>query len=427
MITDESPLLLSKRFLPLFMTQFFSAFTNNAFKSALFVWFAFGTLNNSTLNPALLVTLSAGIFMLPFFIFSATAGQLADKYEKSWLTQKIKQFEIVLLIASAIIFHFHHIYGLIIILFFVGVQATFFGPIKYALLPENLQDHELISGNGLIETGTFLAILLGTILGGLIIRIPYGISLLSGILIIISIISWKSSCYIPKSRIADPSLKIRWRVLTETWKIIRFAVENKIVWFSIMSISWFWLIGATFLTQFPSYTRDIIHGNERIVTLFLTMFSIGICVGSSLCNRLLKGEINSRLIPWGCMGMSLFILDFYLGGLSFHSTQPEQLIGIKLFLNSYQGWRIIFDLFMLAVFAGIYIVPLYTMMQHFSNKHQLGRIVAVNNIMNAFFMVMANVISFGLLYFGCNINQIFLILAIANVGVFFLVFRFIRK
>jgi len=438
---DSTQLFRTKRFLPLFVTQFFGAFNDNAFKNAFLIWFTYDVANHNGLDASIMVTIAAGLFMLPFFLFSATAGQLADKYEKSWLTQKIKQVEIVLMIACAVCFYMGSVYGLLIVLFLMGMQSTFFGPIKYSLLPEHLRDDELISGNGWIEGGTFLSILLGTIFGGLIIRTEYGIELLSVCLIAFAIIGWIASRSIPispPSLIGDPQLKIGWNIAKETSKIIGYARKERTVWLSILAISWFWLVGATFLTQFPVYTKDIIGGNEHIVTLFLTVFSFGIGLGSVWCNKLLNGKIDGRLVPYGALGISFAILAFVAASYYYEIERIayiEQLLHNKdailgffeFFAVGASSWVIVLSLLMLSVCSGIYIVPLYAIMQHRSSPSYVSRVIAANNVLNALFMVFASIAALILFSFNFTVTDIFLTVGVANVPVFFVVRGVVKR
>lgn len=419
-------LLKTKRFLPLFVTQFFGAFNDNAFKNAFLIWFTYDVAETSGIDAQTVVTLAAGLFILPFFLFSATAGQIADKYERSWLTQKIKQVEITLMVICATCFYFQSIYGLLMVLFLMGVQSTFFGPIKYSLLPEHLKKDELISGNGLIEGGTFLSILLGTIFGGLIIRTVYGVELLSLCVVSFAVVGWISSRSIPKAPIGDPNLKISWNIISQTWKIIGHAREERTVWLSIIGISWFWLIGATFLTQFPVYTKEVIGGNEYIVTLFLTIFSVGIGIGSVLCNKLLKGEINGRLVPYGAIGMTIAIVLFVFASNIY--TNVGSIIGLLEFLSSgIEAWLIIGGLFMVSIFAGIYIVPLYAIMQHRSNDKYLARIIAANNVFNALFMVLASIFAIGMFSMNFTVIEVLLTIGIINIPVFFVINGVVKR
>ncbi|PIR38451.1 MAG: MFS transporter [Alphaproteobacteria bacterium CG11_big_fil_rev_8_21_14_0_20_39_49] len=423
---DTLHLLKTKRFLPLFITQFMGAFNDNAFKNAFLIWFTYDIAKQTGADANFVVTLAAGLFILPFFLFSATAGQVADKYEKSLLTQKIKQVEIILMIGCAFFFYLKSVEGLMVILFFMGVQSTFFGPIKYSLLPEHLKEDELISGNGLIEGGTFLSILLGTIFGGLIIRTTYGVGLLSAFVILFAVIGWFSSRYIPTAKIGDKNLKVSWNIIAQTWKIIGYARQERTVWLSIIGISWFWFVGVTFLTQFPIYTKNIIGGNEHVVTLFLAVFSIGVGIGSVLCNKLLKGQINGRLVPMGAAGMTVSIFLFaYASGLY---TNLSTEISIMEFLSSgIPAWLIIIDLLMLSVFSGIYIVPLYTIMQHRSDNKHISRIIAANNVINAFFMVIASIYAILIFEQGFNVVELLLSVGLLNIPVFFMVRRIVKR
>lgn len=435
---DQIHLFKTSRFLPLFVTQFFGAFNDNALKNAFLIWFTYDVAVHNNLDASLMVTLAAGLFIFPFFLFSATAGQIADKFEKSWLTKKIKQVEILLMIACAVCFFIHSVYGLLIVLFLMGAQSAFFGPIKYSLLPEHLKDSELISGNGFIEGGTFLSILLGTIFGGLIIPTKHGVELLSIFLIIFSFIGWIASKFIPKSPIGDCDLKINWNIARETWKIIGYARKERTVWLSIIGISWFWLIGATFLTQFPVYTKEIIGGNEHIVTLFLTIFSTGIGVGSIWCNKLLKGKINGRLVPYGSIGMTLAIIFFVVASYFYEierlhylaqllKSQDTTLSFSAFFGLGIPSWGIVISLFMLSVCAGIYIVPLYAIMQHRSDDHYIARIIAANNVMNAFFIVLASGGALTLFSLNYTVTNILLTVGLINIPVFLFIRRVVRR
>lgn len=446
---DSLHLLKTRRFLPLFIAQFFGAFNDNAFKNAFLIWFTYEAAQKSGFDAGLMVTIAAGLFILPFFLFSATAGQLADKYEKSFLVRWIKLIEIILMVVAAIGFYLESVNLLLAILFMMGLHSTFFGPIKYSLLPEHLKDNELIAGNGLIEGGTFLAILLGTIFGGVIIRSDSGIELFSVAVILFAVIGLISSQYIPLSPVGDKKLKIGWNIAKETWKIAGYAREERTVWLSIIGISWFWLVGATFLTQFPVYTKEVIGGNEHIVTLFLSIFSIGIGIGSVLCNKLLKGKIDGRLVPYGSIGMTVGIILFYLFSSlyiadhtswiatkshpdffklnSFPNALPDKMLGIMEFLTfTKYGWLILASLLVLSVCGGVYIVPLYAIMQHRSDNKYISRIIAANNVMNALFMVLASVIIVYLYSIGLSVNKILLAAGIGNIFVFLIVRKIVK-
>jgi acyl-[acyl-carrier-protein]-phospholipid O-acyltransferase/long-chain-fatty-acid--[acyl-carrier-protein] ligase len=428
-MSDQIHLLKTRRFLPLFITQFFGAFNDNAFKNALLIWFTYDLAIKTGQDAQIVVTLAAGLFILPFFLFSALAGNFADKFEKSKLVQKIKQVEILLMLLCFVGFHFQNLNFLLAILFFMGIQSTFFGPLKYSLLPLHLKDDELISGNGIIEGGTFISILLGTIVGGLVIRTHYGVEIICAGLILFAVVGYFASRFIPESKSDDPNLKINFNIFVQTWKIVNFAKKEKTVWLSIIGISWFWLIGATFLTQFPVYAKNVIGGDERIVTFLLSIFSIGIALGSVLCNKLLKGKIDGGLVPHGSLGITISIISFFVFGALYQQNHNlVDVIGVYefLFANIY-GFFISLSLLSLSIFSGIYIVPLYAIMQHRSDEKYLARIIAANNVINALFMVLSSIVAILLFSLKLKVDEILLIVGILNLGVFFVVKKLVKN
>lgn len=426
---NQSHLLKSSRFLPLFITQFFGAFNDNIFKNAFLIWFIYDASQKLNISAEIMVALASGLFILPFFLFSALAGQVADKFEKSKLVRIIKIAEILIMSCCFIGFHFANIYLLLLLLFGMGIHSTFFGPIKYSLLPEHLNDDELISGNALIEAGTFLAILLGTIFGGIMIRSHNGVTIISAAVVLFAFIGYTSSRFIPKSQTSDPKLKISFNLFAQTWKIIQQARAVNTVWLSILGISWFWFVGATFLSQFPIYTKNLISGDEHIVTLFLAIFSIGVGIGSVTCNKLLKGKIDGRIVPLGSIGITIGILIFVTASHFYQSSVSlDHLISLTEFLAlSPYSWLIVFGLFTISVFCGIYIVPLYALMQHKAEGKYVSRVIAANNIFNAGFMVLASIYMTTLFAFHLSVLQLFLSVGVANVAVFFIVRRIVNK
>ena len=423
---NQSNFLKSKRFLPLFITQFFGAFNDNVFKNAFLIWVTYDVVHKVKLDPQIMVTIASGLFILPFFLFSALAGQVADKYEKSRISQIIKIAEILIMIFSFVGFYFENIYLLLTLMFLMGVHSTFFGPIKYSLLPETLESHELVGGNALIEGGTFLAILLGTIFGGLVIRAQNGVEIISSCVVLFAVIGYLSSRFIPKSLVSDSGLKISLNIFGQTWEIINYAKKEETVWLAIIGISWFWFIGVTFLSQFPVYTKNIISGDEFVVTLFLSILSIGIGIGSAICNKILKGKIDGRLVVIASIGITIGILILCYASYFYHT--PDHLISLKEFLTSgLHAWLIIFGLLIMAVFSGIYIVPLYAIIQYRSNAKYLSRIIAANNVLNALFMIFSSIFIIALLKVGFSLLQIFLAIALLNILVFFIIRNIVRK
>lgn len=407
-------LLKSRRFLPLFITQFLGAFNDNVFKNALVILITYKIAESMAADPQVLVTLAAGIFILPFFLFSATAGQIADKYEKSRLISIIKFIEIILMGLASFGFCFNNLLILFFILFALGTHSTFFGPLKYAILPEHLQENELIAGNGLIEAGTFLAILIGTIIGGILILRQNGSSLISSIMLVAAIAGWLNSWIIPKTHHSDSKIKVSYNIFKKTFELLQYSKQRRDLFLCILGISWFWLFGATILAEFPVFVKNILHANSSLITLFLTLFSFGIGIGSILCNSLLKGKIDATYVPLAALGMTLFTFDFCIASTHFSQVHSNSFIEIGQFLATFNGWRIVVDLLSIAICGGIFTVPLYAILQHRSEEHHRARIIASNNVMNALFMVASAIIVMFLLKLGFTVTHIFLTLAVSN-------------
>ncbi|WP_138379050.1 MFS transporter [Luteithermobacter gelatinilyticus] len=410
MSEDQFYLLKRRRFLPLFLTQFMGAFNDNVFKNALVILLTYDLADKVGSDVRLVVTAAAGVFILPFFLFSAFAGQLADKYEKTGLIRRIKFVEILLMILAGLGFWLESFYLLMATLFLMGSQSAFFGPLKYGILPDHLAEDELIAGNGLVEGSTFLAILLGTIAGGLLILGESGRPLVSVMSIAVAAGGFLSSLAMPRARAAAPHLRINPNIFSESYAIVRSASYNRPVFLSILGISWFWFLGATFLSQFPAYTKNILNGDEQAVTLLLCAFSIGIALGSLLCNKLLKGNISPRYVAAAAMGMAVFCADLYLAsppGPAAAGAIPQSL---ETFVREGRNWRILLDCSLIAIFGGLYIVPLYALLQERSDPARRARMVAANNIMNAFLMVLSALLVMTLLHWGLSIPEIFLVL-----------------
>jgi acyl-[acyl-carrier-protein]-phospholipid O-acyltransferase/long-chain-fatty-acid--[acyl-carrier-protein] ligase len=422
---SQFSLLKTKRFLPLFLAQFLSAFNDNVFKNALVIMMTYKAGEKTGVDPRLLVTAAAGIFILPFFLFSATAGQIADKFEKSKLIRTIRFIEIPVMLLAAVGFYLENYWMLLAVLFCAGVMSAFFGPLKYSILPEHLKENELIGGNALIEAGTFLAILLGTILGGILILKDSGVVSISVIIIITAVMGWISSRWVPAAQTGASDLKVGGNFIVETWRLVAHAKKEKDVFLSIIGISWFWLVGFTFLAQFPVYASEVLGANEEVVTLFLTIFSVGIAIGSLICNRLLKGQVSGIYVPLGAFGMTAGIFLFWLATPAI--TTHETLSGFTQFMELPADWFILASLLTISVFGGLYIVPLYTIMQTRCAASHRSRTIAVNNIINAFFMVMGAVLTMVMLKMHIGITEIFLLIGIVNIPVAFLVKRIVRQ
>jgi acyl-[acyl-carrier-protein]-phospholipid O-acyltransferase / long-chain-fatty-acid--[acyl-carrier-protein] ligase len=412
MKTGQFALLFARRFLPLFVTQFLGALNDNFFKNALVILVTYRLAQEAGLNGQVLVTLAAGLFMLPYFLFSATAGLLADKLEKRRLVLIIKAAEILFMAIAVAGFYTGHVVLLMTVLLLMGVHSTFFGPIKYGILPSHLAPGELLAGNALIEAGTFLAILIGTIVGGVLILTLQGIAVVCAGLLAVAIAGLLAALFIPPAPPPAPQLKLRVNILADTIEMMGYARRHPDLFLAMLGISWFWLVGATFLSQFPTLAKDVIGADENVVTLFLTAFTIGIALGSLLCNKLLAGEISTRLVPLGALGISLFTID--LTDACAAIPAAGALIGLGDFLSRLGGWRIVGDLILIAMCGGVFIVPLYAFLQARSEESHRSRVIAANNIWNALFMVAAAVATIALLETGFTVPQVFLIVAIVN-------------
>ena len=407
-------LLRSRRFLPLFVTQFLGAFNDNVFKNALVVLITYRSAAAAGLDGQIVITLAAGLFILPFFLFSATAGQLADKLEKSRLIRLIKLCEVLLMVLAGLGYALDSLTILMAVLFLMGAQSTFFGPLKYGILPDHLRPDELIGGNALIEAGTFLAILFGTILGTQLALIDGGLMFVSILAIGFALAGWAGSWLIPSSGPAAPDLRINPNILKGTLAIMRHAAGERDVFLSILGISWFWLVGATFLSQFPTYAKDVLGANQNVLTLFLTIFSLGIGAGSLLCNRALKGEINAKYVPLGGLGMALFSADLVWASARAVGAADGALLGLGGFLAAPANLRVVADLLLIAICGGVYIVPLYAILQSRTEERHRARTIAGNNIVNALFMVAAALATTAMLALGFTVTQVFLVVAVGN-------------
>jgi 1-acyl-sn-glycerol-3-phosphate acyltransferase len=416
-------LLRRRRFAAIFCTQFLGAFNDNLFKNALMILITYKSMSVLGLAPGDLVALSGAIFTLPFFLFSATAGQLADKLSKPKLVHWIKLAEIAIMILGAVGFMTGNLWLLLTVLFLMGLHSTFFGPVKYSILPQLLTDDELVGGNALVEMGTFLAILLGTIAGGVVIASgDAGLARISAAVIGVAIAGYLASLRIPTLPAENPSLPFTWnpvRPMMETYSLTR---SNRTVFLSVLGASWFWFFGAAILALLPAYTKDHLHATEGVVTLFLAAFCTGIGIGSLLCERLSDRKLELGLVPFGSIGMTLFTFDLFLAG-GHIATAASEPIGVVEFLRTPGGLRICLDLLFLSSFGGMYIVPLYTLIQQRTEAAYRSRVVAGNNILGALFMVASALMVVALGAVGLSIPQVFLVLALLNAAVAAYIYR----
>ncbi|WP_298622401.1 MFS transporter [uncultured Zoogloea sp.] len=424
-MSSQFRLLNEQRFRPFFLTQFLGAFNDNLFKNALVVLLTFQAASWTTIDPALLANLAAGIFILPFFLFSASAGQLADKYDKAYLTRLVKVLEIAIMAVALAGFLAHSLTVLLGALFLLGCHSTLFGPVKYALLPQHLHEDELVGGNALVEAGTFVAILLGTLVGGLLAAADHGDLWIAGGGLVVAVAGYLTSRGVPPAPAPEPGLKVNPNPISETWRNIGFARKDRPVFLAIMGISWFWLYGALFLAQFPAYAKNVLGGGEGTVTLLLATFTVGIGLGSLLCEKLSGGHVEIGLVPFGSIGLTLFGLDIALASPSVVPAGAPLAIGAVLAQPGM--FRVLLALLMLGVFGGFFIVPLYAMMQSRSAPAQRARIIAANNIVNALFMVVGALSAGALLGAGLTIPMLFGVAALMNAAVAIYIYRLVPE
>lgn len=415
---NQSPFRLMKkrRFLPFFITQFFGAMNDNVLKNALVVLITFQGLSLAGLSKDILVNLCAACFILPYFLFSATAGQIADKYDKATLIKRIKFCEILIMLLAAFGFYSQNIIVLLSALFLAGVQSAFFGPIKYAIIPQALKKQELMAGNAVVEMGTFLAILLGIILGSKFIGIEnYGATWVCVALLIFSVLGYVASRFIPPSEPADASLKMDLNPFTQTLKTLKFTRKDDAVFKSVLGVSWFWFFGASVLTQLPNYTSRVLGANDDVYILFLAIFSISIAIGSFLCERLSGKVVEIGLVPIGSFFMTVFALDWYCASAAYQ--MPSSTVGVGGFFDVKGSIRIVLDVMGLGIFSGFFIVPLYAYIQQKTEVKSRSRVISGNNILNALFMVASAIMCAVLLSSGLSIPALFLVIGLMNVAV----------
>ncbi|RCS58665.1 MFS transporter [Parvibium lacunae] len=414
---SQFQLLTQRRFAPFFWTQFLGAANDNIFKFSFTLLVTFHAAEISTLPLSVLANAIAGLFILPFVLFSATSGQLADKYDKALIMRSVKWLELLIMAAATYGFIDKNVPVLLACTFMMGLHSTIFGPVKYAYLPQHLVREEIVGGNGLVEMGTFVAILLGTMLGGSLANLgEYSAYFAAAASLLVALVGLLTSHFIPRSPAITPDLAINWNPVSETWTNLRTAYQNRVVWLSMLGISWLWFFGAIYLTQFPAFAKEVLHGDASVVTLLLAVFSFGIGLGSLLCERLSGRKVEIGLVPFGSIGMTLFAVDLYFASqLVTHLVQPHTW---SSFIQSWAHLRVLADVFLLAMFGGFYSVPLYALIQTRSEATHRARIIAANNILNALLMVLSAGLAVWLLNgIGLSMPQLFLVVGILNAGV----------
>lgn len=415
---NNEHLLSTRRFLPMFITQFFGALNDNVYKQALLLVITYGWINQQAADVSTLNNLAALLFILPYFIFSATAGQIADKFERSQLIRGIKVLEIVIMLIGSAGFLLGNLWLLLLALFMMGTHSTFFGPIKYAILPEILKPNELMSGNALFQSGTSIAILIGMILGGAVISVSQGnLIWISLTVVIIAVLGYLSSRFILKQQVSSPDLKIDWNFFRTSFQTLKYAKSLPLIFMILLGNSWYWFYGATYLTQIPQLTQQNLHASENVVSLLLTFFSVGIGIGSLLCRRIGGSEVNIKMVPIGAIGLTLFA--FYLAlSLAFVPERTGVMMNIAdMFNHGAIYYHVMLAVTLLGISGGFYIVPLYAMMQAYSPRSHRARVVAANNILNAVFMVSSAIFSIIILsVLKIDIKILFSITAVLSAG-----------
>jgi 1-acyl-sn-glycerol-3-phosphate acyltransferase len=421
---NQFALLSQRRFAPFFWTQFAGAANDNLFKFAFTVMVTY-QLSISWMQPAMAGLVIGALFILPFLLFSATSGQVTDKYDKTKVIRFVKNLEIGIMLLAAYGFSNANVPVLLACTFLMGLHSTLFGPVKFAYMPQVLSERELTGGNGMVEMGTFVAILAGNIAGGLLVAIPQvGPSYVAIGCVLAAVAGRVIAQFIPAVPATDPNLKINWNPITETWRNLKLAYGNIVVFRSLVGISWMWFFGAVFLSQFPSFAKEVLHGSSQVASLLLVVFSIGIAIGSLLCETLSRRHVEIGLVPLGAIGMSIFSIDLYFAS---HGLPASAELSIGQFIGISAHWRVMADLALLSLFAGLYSVPMYALIQLRSQPTHRARIIAANNILNALFMIASSVIAGALLGAHFSIPQIFLFTGIANAVVACYIFMLVPE
>jgi 1-acyl-sn-glycerol-3-phosphate acyltransferase len=411
---SQFTLLGTRRFAPFFATQALGAFNDNAFRQGMIVLIGFH-LGLTIEAVSFYAMIAPAIFILPFFLFSASAGQIAEKFEKTRLIRYVKLFEIAAMLMAVYAFHAHQVWLLFVVLFLMGLHSTVFGPIKYAILPQALRTEELVGGNGLVEMGTSMAVLIGMMAGGSLMALgDFGVTAASILVVGVAVIGFLFSRAIPPAPATAPDLKFNWNPASETLRVMRYVVKDRTIFNAILGISWFWFFGTVFTAQLPGYTQTYLGGGEGVLNLTLALFSVGVGIGSLLCERLSGHKVEIGLVPFGSIGMTVFAVDLF-----FARPLPASVHGLGAleFLGAAGNLRIVFDLIFIGLFAGLFIVPLFALVQSRTDRSELSRVIAGNNILNALFMVVSAGLGLGLTALGFSVPQIFLAVAVLNAAV----------
>jgi len=422
---SQFSLLGKRRFLPFFVTQSLGALNDNLFKQSLILAILYKLSIDG--DRGIWVNLCALLFIIPFFLFSALAGQFGEKYPKDQLIRLIKLGEIAIMVVGAIGFAFDHLTLMLVALFAMGTHSALFGPVKYSILPQTLHDDELVGGNGLVEMGTFLSILAGTIGAGIMLSSQHYTVIVSGVIVSVAVLGYLASRAIPRVAADTPELRLNWNIFSETWATLRLGLnQTPAVSRSVVGNSWFWFVGAIYLTQIPAYAKEWLYGDETVVTLILTVFSVGIAVGSMLCEKLSGRKVEIGLVPFGSFGLTVFgLLLWWHSGHMPQNIQANDWLGV---LGFSQAWWVLLDILGLGVFGGFYIVPLYALIQSRTAENERARVIAANNILNALFMVVSAVVTILLLSVAkLTIPELFLVVSLLNIAVNTYIFKIVPE
>lgn len=415
-------MFLSKRFFPFFVTQCLGALNDNVYKNVLLLMVTYSLIDSLPVSVNLFVNLAAGLFILPFFLFSAHAGAVADSMDKAKLIRRLKLIEVLIMACAATAIMTENALLMLVLLFLTGTQSAYFGPVKYALLPQALKASELVKGNAWVEMGTFLSILIGTLTAGLLLAMPNGTLIASCLVLFLSIMGFISSVNIPALP-SHSNQKVKFEPISGLKKTLNLAQKQRGIWMSILAISWFWFMGATYLTQFPNFAREHLFADSTVVPLLLALFSIGIATGSWLCQKLSFDHVELGILPFGILGLTLFGLDL-LWAVPSYNLSPTQYYSVESFISESKHVRVMMDLFFIGVSGGVFIVPLYSFIQSRSNQGECARSIAANNIMNALFMVGSALVSiFVLSVLSLSVVELFAIMAVGNFLVAIYVYR----
>lgn len=421
---SQFSLLARRRFAPFFWTQALGAFNDNAFRNAMVMLVAFQMSLPDT-EVSLYTNLAPALFILPYFLFSATAGQLAEKFEKTRIIRYVKLFEIAAMTIAAVGFFTHHVSLLLVVLFLMGIHSTVFGPIKYSILPQTLDRSELVGGNALVEMGTQLAMLIGMIVGNSLMLIAgYGTLAASLTTIAIAVTGYLVSRSVPPAPATAPDLKFNWNPFSETWRVLKITNADRAVFNAVLGISWFWFFGTVMIAQLPNYTRHVLGGDGSVNTLVLTLFSLGTGVGSLMCERLSGKRVEIGLVPMGAFGLTVFAVDLYFAR---PGVTPGASLDWLAFLAVPGAWRAALDLTMIGAFAGFYVVPLFAFVQSRAPRDRLSRVIAGNNIVNALFICAASGFGIGLTALGLSVPTIFLVTGLINIAVAVYIFTLVPE